>query len=199
MAVPSSAFALPAGAGGLALVGYRGSGKTSVGRLLGALSGRSFVDVDTEIERCTGRGIAAVFAQDGEPVFRDLEEQALRRVLAANPAAVVATGGGAVLRDSNRSALGRFGIVVWLDAPAEVLADRLAADPAGRPALTPHGLVAEVAAVLETRRPLYRETADLVISVAGRGVEAIAREIFSAWADWTGRDTSRAAAAGFER
>jgi shikimate kinase len=158
-----------------------------VGRRAAERASRSFLDVDVAIEQSYGQPIASIFADRGEPAFRDLEEQVLRRLLTSNPGAVVATGGGAVLRLANRSALWQFGFVVWLDAPADLLADRLARDPAGRPALTGHGLVAEVAVVLEARRPSYNALADSVVSVAGKSVEELAEEVLCAWASWNGR------------
>ncbi len=177
-------------ASGLAFIGYRGAGKSAVGRRLSSIAGRRFFDIDVEIERRLGRKIPSIFASEGEAAFRDHEESTLRDVLEAVPDAVVATGGGAVLRATNRLMLRRFGLVVWLDAPVELLGQRLAADPSGRPALTSQGLVQEVATVLEFRRPLYQETADLVIQVAGKRVEEVAREVLQAWTDWARRPES---------
>ena len=79
---------------GLVLVGYRGTGKSTVGRLLAAAMNRTFVDMDVEIEAHSGQTIAAIFAQSGEPGFRDWEERTLAQLLDRNPTAVVATGAG---------------------------------------------------------------------------------------------------------
>ena len=130
---------------GLALVGYRGTGKSTVGRILSDQLGRPFLDLDVEIEALLGRSISAIFAEWGEPVFRDWEEQTLADLVEKFPTAVMATGGGAILREANRRRIRDFGFVVWLTAGPAELARRLAADPGGlpvRPALTPAGTVA---------------------------------------------------------
>ena len=86
---------------GLALVGLRGTGKSTVGRILAQRLDRPFFDADVELEQVAGRSIRAIFAEEGEPVFRDLESRVLA-ALAARRGAVLATGGGVVLREPNR-------------------------------------------------------------------------------------------------
>ena len=164
---------------GIVLVGYRASGKSTVGRLLASRAGWPFLDSDAEVEARAGRSIADIFADGGEPTFRDLEEEAIEALCAQQAEAILATGGGAVVRPANRERLRRFGEVVYLRAPAPVLADRLRRAGGARPALTSEGLVAEVAAVLEAREPLYQEVADLVIDAASRSPSAIARAILA--------------------
>ena len=163
----------------LALVGARGAGKTTVGRLVADRLGWRFLDADRVLEARAGRPVAAIFAAEGEAAFRDLEEAVLGD-LAGEGSLVLATGGGAVLRASNRAALRRLGFVAWLDAPPEVLADRLRADPTERPALTAAGTLAEVAAVLAARAPLYRAVADAVIDTAGRTPAQVAAAVLDA-------------------
>jgi shikimate kinase len=175
---------------GLALVGYRGTGKTTVGRLLAERLGRPFVDADRELEARAGRPIRAIFAEEGEPAFRDLEEATLRD-LAARPGVVLATGGGVVLRGPNRRALRRFGFVVWLTASPDVLAGRLRDDGGGRPALTAAGPLAEIAAVLEARTPLYREVADAVVETEGRTPAQVADAVLAAWSAWVRGEGAR--------
>jgi shikimate kinase len=155
---------------GLSLVGYRGTGKSTVGRLLAVHLGLPFIDADAVLEARFGRTIGSIFDKHGEPVFRDWEERVLAEIT-AGPPAVVATGGGTILRASNREALRRFGWVAWLSAEPSVLADRLRADPealAGRPALTAAGTLEEIADLLEVRGPLYRAVADAVVATDGR-------------------------------
>ncbi len=113
---------------GLALVGYRGTGKTTVGKILADRLDLRFLDADLEIEARAGRSILSIFAESGEPVFRDWEEHTLRELVEHHPAAVLASGGGAVLRPSNRRLLLDFGFVVWLHAEPAELAQRLVAD-----------------------------------------------------------------------
>ena len=164
----------------LALIGARGTGKTSVGRIVADRLGLPFADADAELERRAGRSIAAIFAAEGEPAFRDLEEQVLGE-LTARDGLVLATGGGVVLREANRRALRRFGLVVWLWAEPDVLAERLRRDVGGRPALTEAGLLGEIAAVLAMRIPLYDEVADTMVDTVGRTPAEVADIILTAW------------------
>jgi shikimate kinase len=165
---------------GLALIGYRGTGKSTVGRLLARRLGRPFADADAALEARLGCTIAGLFATRGEPVFRD-EEAATLRELTARPGLILATGGGVILRASNRELLRRFGLVVWLRADPGLIATRIrGAGLSIRPALTAAGTLAEVAEVLAFREPLYRETADLEVATDGRSPEQVADAILAA-------------------
>lgn len=168
-------------AGGLALVGARGSGKTTVGRLLAERAGRVFVDLDHEIERAEGRTIASIFAAESESGFREIEARTLREVVAAARGAVIASGGGVVLWEENRRALRSHGAVVWLAADAGTLVERLRAAPGDRPALTDRGMLGEVEEILGRRLALYREAADWTVNTAGRTPEDIATEVHAQW------------------
>src|SRR5437879_5098392 len=99
----------------IALIGYRGSGKSTVGPLVAARLGWRFVDADVVLEVKAGKSIARIFAEDGEIQFRDLEANNLVNLLGEDDI-VLATGGGAILRDSNRRLLKETSFVVWLDA-----------------------------------------------------------------------------------
>src|SRR6516162_10018276 len=116
---------------GLALVGTRGSGKTTVGQILAERLVRPFLDADVELEGKLGRSIAALFAEEGEPAFRDWEERVLHELTTGHPEAILATGGGVVLREANRKALRSFGFVVWLRADPGTASARLRADRRG--------------------------------------------------------------------
>lgn len=175
---------------GLALVGYRGSGKSTVGRLVAGLLNRTLLDVDVEIEARAGRSIGAIFAQLGESVFRDREELILAEVFEQFPDAVVATGGGSVTRESNRRRIREFGHVVWLTAVPDELARRLETDDRGlpgRPALTPAGTIAEIAQVLRERTAFYAGLADVVIETGGKSPEEVAAAILESWTNWISR------------
>lgn len=164
----------------MALVGYRATGKSSVARRVAERLGWRFVDADKEVERRASMPIAQIFDQLGEPAFRDLEQ----RVLAEHADGwrlVFATGGGAVLREANRAALRRFGMVAWLRADDRTLADRLARSPGGRPPLTVDGLVAEVAPLLARRNPLYEQVADVAIDTVGRQADEVADLVVASW------------------
>lgn len=170
----------------ITLVGYRGSGKSSVAARLATLLGCSWQDADDVLEREAGESIATLIASRGEGCFRDLESTLLGRLL-VEESGVLATGGGVVLRELNRAALRSGGRpVVWLTAPAAVLRARLAADPSTatrRPALAGKNPLDEVAAALVAREPLYREVADAVVDVSTEPPERIAARI----AAWLGR------------
>ncbi|MGL6075267.1 MAG: shikimate kinase [Fimbriiglobus sp.] len=147
------------------LVGYRATGKTTLGRLLAARLEWDFVDADQLFEVRTKSTIADYFTSHGEPAFRD-EEAKILADLVHEPEwihHVVSTGGGVVVRPENREQLrGQF--VVWLTAPAEVLHERISLDPATkkqRPNLTATGGLAEVQAKLAEREPWYREVSTL--------------------------------------
>jgi len=155
-----------------------GAGKSTVGPLVAARLGRAFVDTDREIERRTGRTIAAIFASDGEAAFRTLEREAIER--AAGEAAVVALGGGAIAQPGAVERLRAAGTLVLLDAPIETLLARIA-DPSSRPLLAglgPAERVARLAALLAERRP-YHARADHAVDATGPA-ETVAERIAAA-------------------
>jgi shikimate kinase len=145
----------------ISLVGMPGSGKSTVGRHLSRALGWRFIDSDAEIERHIGGSIRAFFEQQGEDAFRDLEQATLAE-LARSDAAVLATGGGSVLREANRKALRAGGKVVYLRSSPEELFRRLRHDRQ-RPLLQvadPHKRLREL---FQQRDPLYRDAADFII------------------------------------
>ncbi|QEL15846.1 shikimate kinase [Limnoglobus roseus] len=171
------------------LIGYRGSGKTTVGRVLADRLGWSFVDADVLLEARAGKTIARIFAEDGEPAFRDLESKILAE-LAARAQHVIATGGGIILRPANRSLLHDSGLVAWLQVSPGLAWERMQADPTTRdrrPNLTPAGGLLEVQTVLTAREPLYREAAHAAFP-AERSPELLAADILHVW---NGGTTSR--------
>jgi shikimate kinase len=166
----------------LFLIGYRGSGKTSVAQALSERLGWPWLDADVELERRAGKSIKHIFADDGEPAFRDLESVIVAD-LATRTDHIIALGGGAVMRAENRAALQGRGKVIWLTAPPEVLAARIAADPttqARRPSLTGLSQVDEIRELLAQRQKHYAACADLTIDSAIQSPSAIAAEIVAA-------------------
>jgi shikimate kinase len=164
------------------LVGARGSGKTTVARLLADRLGWEAADADELLERRAGRSVRDVFAAEGEAGFREREAQALAE-LTDRSALVVATGGGVVVRADNRALL-RRGWVVWLRADPETLWQRVREDAGTarrRPPLTSLSGGEELALVLRDREPLYRACADLVVDTAGRGPAEVADAVLAAW------------------
>jgi shikimate kinase len=154
----------------LTLIGYRGTGKSTVARLLADRLGCGWSDADEAFERDTGASIADHFREHGEDSFRTREEAILRRLL-TEERGVLATGGGVVLREANRCLLRTHGRpVFWLDASPEAILARLAGDPStvsARPALSAAGVLTEVPAILAVREPWYAATADLRIDADG--------------------------------
>ncbi len=172
-------------AGNLILIGYRGCGKTCVGRELAGRLHWAFVDTDTLIEAAAGQCIRDIFTQAGKAHFRKLERQVIAEVTAATDQ-VIAVGGGAVLSPTNRAALRRAGVCIWLTAPATELYRRLEADPRSgttRPALTARGGLAEVRHLLAQRRPLYAALADHVVPTQARPIAEVVTAVLSAVAN----------------
>jgi shikimate kinase len=152
----------------LYLIGMMGSGKTTVGRLLSQHLNYQFFDTDVLIEQVKGQSIKDIFASSGEDYFRQLESQELAKI-SADTHRMIATGGGIVERRENWSYL-HHGLIVWLDAPLEILLSRLASD-------TTRPLKSELESRLEKRQPLYAQ-ADLQITIAeGDTPEAIAARV----------------------
>jgi shikimate kinase len=169
----------------IALIGYRGSGKTTIAQRLGAALGWDWVDADVEVELRAGKSIAAIFADDGEQAFRDLEAEVVAELF-RRTRTVIALGGGAILRADNREAIGGCGAVVWLQASVESIEQRLAADPATaarRPNLTAGGGRAEIDRLLAQRMPHYRACATLVVDTEGKDPVEITSEILAALED----------------
>ncbi len=159
------------------LVGPRACGKTTVGRALALRLGWRFVDTDELVVRAAGCAIAEIVEADGWDAFRDRETAALASV-SSETGVVVATGGGMVLRPENRERMRGSGLVVLLQAPVEVLVERLCADPlpGQRPSLSGGDMAGEVRDVLAQRAPLYESVAHLRAD-ATRSVEEIVSDI----------------------
>ena len=166
----------------LFLIGYRGSGKTTVAAALAERLGWRWLDADAELERRAGKSIKQIFADGGEIAFRDLESIVLADLTALDRH-VIALGGGVVLREQNRSLLRGRGKVVWLTAAPETLLARIRSDPttaARRPDLTAQGGLEEIRSLLAQRTPLYSACADLTIAADRLGPDEIATEILTA-------------------
>lgn len=163
------------------LIGFRGAGKTSVGKALAERLGRVFIDCDELIERRTGLSIREIFEKWGESHFRGLESEAIAE-LAKLDGRVIATGGGAVLRHKNIQLLKRNGKIFFLDVTPETAFGRIAEDASSRsrrPALTDKDPFTEIREQMEFRRPYYLEGADVRVLTEGRGVEEVVKEILA--------------------
>jgi shikimate kinase len=145
----------------IVLVGMMGSGKTTIGRRLSARLRLPFVDADSEIEAAAGMSIPDIFETHGEPHFRDGEARVIARLLDGGPA-VLATGGGAFMREETRSRIGSKAVSIWLKADADVIMKRVKRR-ADRPLLQTADPAATVGRLIEEREPVYRH-ADLTIA-----------------------------------
>ena len=151
----------------IVLVGFMGSGKSTVGRALHQRLGYPLVDMDQWIEQRARKSIAAIFADEGEQAFRDMETSLLEELDEPTaPRRIISTGGGVIGREENRVLLRRLGYVVWLHAPMEVILERTAKNRE-RPLLHTDDPAAKVAALMAARKPLYEEVAHLRIETAG--------------------------------
>jgi shikimate kinase len=164
------------------LIGYRGAGKTTVGRRLAEAMRVDFRDLDDAIEMRAGATIAEIFAAEGEPGFRARERRELELAAREGGRAVVATGGGIVLAEANVKLLRSSGFVVWLRAPPAVLRGRLERDSATaarRPALSGNSALDEVERMLAAREPLYASTAHVEVDTGSGGPDEAVRRILA--------------------
>ncbi len=169
----------------LVLVGYRGTGKSAIGRRLATALGRSVISLDEEIVRSTGMPIPAIVAAEGWTRFRDIEE-ALCRQFGARDGLVIDCGGGVVERDANRAALRANGRVYWLRALPATIVARIGGDTS-RPSLTgSKSFTDEVEEVLARRSPLYQGIAHHVVDTDGRTLDELAAEIARSFRAVTG-------------
>ncbi len=142
------------------LIGLMGSGKSSVGRRLAKKLHSELIDLDDYIVEKAGKTIPDIFAEQGEEGFRELESTALREVLGRR--AVIATGGGAIIREENRALLKNHPPVIWLKASPEFLAKRIDGD-SNRPLIAEGETVKKLQVLAEVRYPLYEECADYIL------------------------------------
>ncbi|MCU7843466.1 MAG: shikimate kinase AroK [Candidatus Thiodiazotropha sp. (ex Monitilora ramsayi)] len=159
----------------LFLIGPMGAGKTTVGRQLSELLRMDFIDTDHEIQQRTGVDIPTIFEFEGEEGFRNREQNVINE-LTQREGVIVATGGGAVLREVNRQHLSSRGYVIYLHCTPEQQYERTYRDR-NRPLLQTDDPLAKLSALLELREPLYRQIADLVIVTEGRNTQSVVREI----------------------
>jgi shikimate kinase len=148
----------------IVLIGFMGSGKSSVGRIVAKKTGRARFDTDEIVSAGFGQPIPAIFAEFGEEKFRDAETGALERISNVAPAVIV-TGGGIVLRPKNVGLLRRLGILVHLEADEETLFRRVSRR-ATRPLLQTENPRATFGKLLRLRLPLYRQAADFQIDTS---------------------------------
>ena len=161
------------------LMGYRGCGKTTIGRIVAKKLERPFFDTDAIIQERAGKTIREIVADRGWEAFRTLEKSAVEE-LARKEGCIIALGGGAVLDRQNVKELKWNGFFLWLTADGATIAERLRNDrisDAQRPPLSGTDSDVEIELLLREREPVYRSVADRVIDTTGRSVDEVANEI----------------------
>ena len=158
----------------ITLTGFMGSGKTTVGKVLADFLGCPFMDLDDLVVKKAGKSIPDIFAQDGEPAFRQLEAQVLRKTVEkyAESTAVLALGGGAILAPASAALLHEKTVCIYLRATLDTLLARLEGETAGRPLAD-----ASLADRLASREPIYEKTAHVIIDTDGLSPDEVADEI----------------------
>ena len=160
----------------IVLIGYRGTGKSTVGRLLAEHLGRTLVSTDAEVVKRAGCSIPEIVQRHGWEYFRDLESAVCEEV-AEQSDVIIDTGGGVILRSRNVEALKKSGRLYWLTAEVETISRRIGGDTQ-RPSLTgTRSFVDEISQVLEERLPKYRAAADVTIATEGLTPAQVAEHV----------------------
>ena len=157
------------------LVGFMGTGKSAVGKLLARQLDRPFIDLDRKIEQKAGRTVQQIFAQDGEPAFRRLEAEAVREA-AALKEHVIATGGGVMCDEKNVQALKASGVLICLTASPDVILERTSASSVSRPLLAGADPKERIETLLKLRAPYYAQS-DWTIDTSNRPLQEVVEEI----------------------
>ena len=163
----------------LSLIGYRGTGKSTVGMRLARRLKWDWLDTDNEVERRAGRTIKEIFAKDGEAAFRQLERDVVAD-LVTRDRLVLSTGGGAILNADSRRDLRAAGPVVWLMASVQTIGSRILQDASTvsrRPNLTATGGITEIREILTFREPLYRECSTIIVNTEGLKLTEVVSKI----------------------
>jgi shikimate kinase len=162
----------------IVLIGYRGTGKSTIGRLLAVRLGRELVSTDAEIVERAQRTIPEIVTQEGWEYFRNLESDICRE-LGVRDRLMVDTGGGAILREQNVEALKKNGVLFWLTASVETIVKRIGRDNQ-RPSLTgTKSFVDEIQDVLQERMPKYQAAADHIIATDDRSIDQVVEHVLT--------------------
>lgn len=161
----------------IALIGFMGTGKTTVGKLLAEKLGKGFIEVDELVAKRAGKPIPRIFKEDGEPRFRELEIE-LTKEAAEMKNKVISCGGGVVLNKINIDRLEENAIVILLTASSEVILKRTS-DDNERPLLNSSSRLERIEELLEFREPFYKSAADLVIDTTELQINGVVSEIIN--------------------
>lgn len=159
------------------LIGFMGSGKTTMGIRLSYKLRRTIIDTDKMIEKMEGKTISDIFAQNGEEYFRKKETETLRKLQSENVPRIISVGGGTPLREENRGLLKELGTVVYLKASPETIYQRLKGDTT-RPLLQGDDPMGKITALMSEREELYLAAADEVICVDNKDAAEVVEEIW---------------------
>ncbi|MEL0585845.1 MAG: shikimate kinase AroK [Candidatus Thiodiazotropha sp. (ex. Lucinoma kazani)] len=159
----------------LFLIGPMGAGKTTVGKQLAEHYRMEFIDSDHEIQRRTGVDIPTIFEFEGESGFRQREHTVIDE-LTSREGIVLATGGGAVIREDNRKSLSARGVVIYLHCSVQQQFERTHRDK-NRPLLSTSDPMKKLTTLMAERDPLYRQTADILVSTEGRNTQSVVQDI----------------------
>lgn len=160
----------------VALFGFMGVGKSAVGRVVAERLGLAFTDLDDEVVKRAGKPIAAVFGEEGETAFRELERVAVKEA-SIRDGQVIACGGGAVLDEENLRNLRRNSVMILLTADAETILRRVGDDDGLRPLLDTDDKLERIRGLLSARRDGYLKAADATVDTSGRTPEKVADQI----------------------
>ena len=162
----------------IALIGFMGVGKTVVGKALARQLDKEFVELDALIERKAGKTIPAIFSEDGETAFRELEIEITGEV-SRKKNTVIACGGGVILNQINIDRLRQENLIVCLTASPDIIIKRTSSRAGARPLLEVADKALEVTKLLKFREPLYRRAADITINTSNQSISRVVAEIIS--------------------
>ena len=164
----------------IVLIGYRATGKSTVGRILSSKMKIAFWDADLLVEESVAMPVKEIVAHHGWNFFRAKEKETIK-ILTKKNACVIATGGGVVLDQENVNMLKQVGVIIWINAPAQDIVDRLNKDAQGaavRPQFTFGDIVQETVDMMKQRLPLYESAADYTVDALNKNAEEVAEEIY---------------------
>jgi len=160
----------------IVLIGFMGSGKSTVAREMAAMLAKKSIDLDQLIEEKQASSISEIFKHKGESAFREMEKELVKEMAAQKETFVISTGGGVILNEENVLNLKQAGVIVWLKTGAEEIYHRISENKE-RPLLKDDMSVEKINALLEQRTSLYERAADLVIETDQKSVNEISLEI----------------------
>jgi len=160
----------------IALIGFMGAGKSSLGRVLSRRLSKNFIETDAIIEEEAGKPVFKIFEEEGEIRFRELEIEVIKQLANQNNQ-VISCGGGVVLNQINILRLKQNAVVIWLTASPEDIVRRTRLDATRRPVLKSVKNEEDLRKLIEYRLPFYERSADLVVDTSGKNINSVADEI----------------------